>query len=176
MTPASLAFSGIAGGPQPAARTLDVANGGGGSLPFTATDDAAWLTVAPGSGSAPQALTVTADTTGLAQGTYTATVTVAAPGVTGAPAAIPVTLTVGAPAPPALAVTPASLAFAATVGGAAPAAKPLSVANTGGGTLTFTASDDAPWLTVAPGSGTAPRSLDVTAPPPASPPAPTRAR
>ena len=56
------------GGPQPAARTLDVANGGGGSLPFTATDDAAWLTVAPGSGTAPQALTVTANTTGLAPG------------------------------------------------------------------------------------------------------------
>ncbi len=165
VTPASLAFAAVSGGPQPAARTLDIANGGGGALPFTVTDDAAWLTVTPASGAAPQALTVTANTTGLAQGTYTATVTVAAPGVTGAPAAIPVTLTVGAPAPPALAVTPASLAFAATVGGAAPAAKPLSVANTGGGTLTFTASDDAPWLTVAPGTGTAPRSLDVTASP-----------
>ena len=165
VTPAALSFSAIQDGPQPAAKTLDVANGGGGSLAFTATDDASWLTVAPGSGTAPQALTVTASTAGLAPGTYTATVSVAAPGVTGAPAAIPVTLTVGAPAPPVLAVTPASLAFSATVGGAAPAARALSVANTGGGTLAFSASDDAPWLSVAPGSGTAPRSLDVTVSP-----------
>ena len=165
MTPASLAFSGVQGGPQPATRSLDVANGGGGSVAFTVSDDAPWLSVTPGSGTAPQALTVTASTTGLTQGTYTATVTVTAPGVTGSPAAIPVTLTVGAPVPPALAVTPASLAFSATAGGAAPAARPLTVANTGGGTLGFTASDDAPWLSVTPASGTAPQSLDVSVSP-----------
>jgi hypothetical protein len=63
--------------------------------------------------------------------------------------------------PPALAVAPASLAFAATVGGSAPAAKTLDVTNAGSGTLSFTASDDAPWLTVTPGSGSAPQTLTV---------------
>ena len=82
---------------------------------------------------------MTASTTGLAAGTYTANVTVAAPGVAGAPATIPVTLTVTAPAPPALAVAPASLSFAATVGGSAPAAKTLAVTNAGSGALSYTA-------------------------------------
>ena len=165
VAPGSLAFSAVAGGAQPAARTLSVANDGGGSLAFTASDDAPWLSVSPGSGTAPQALTVTASTAGLAAGTYQATVTVAAPGVTGAPATIPVTLTVAPPAPAALDVSPSSLAFAAAVGGAAPAAKTLSVTNSGSGALTFTASDDAPWLSVTPASGSAPATLTVTAAP-----------
>ena len=165
VAPASLSFSGVEAGAQPATKTLAVANDGGGSLAFTASDDAPWLSVTPGSGSAPQTLTVTANTAGLTAGTYTGTVTVAAPGVTGAPAAIPVTLTVTAPAPPALAVAPASLAFAATVGGSAPAAKTLAVTNTGSGALSFTAADDAPWLTVTPASGSAPQTLSVSASP-----------
>ena len=165
VTPASLTFSGVQDGAQPAARTLAVANDGGGTLSFTASDDATWLSVSPGSGGAPQTLTVTASTTGLAAGTYTANVTVAAPGVAGAPATIPVTLTVTAPAPPALAVAPASLSFAATVGGSAPAAKTLAVTNTGSGALSYTAADDAPWLGVTPASGSAPGTLTVTASP-----------
>ncbi len=165
VAPASLSFSGVEAGAQPATKTLAVANDGGGSLAFTASDDAPWLSVTPGSGSAPQTLTVTANTAGLTAGTYTGTVTVAAPGVTGAPAAIPVTLTVTAPAPPALAVAPASLAFAATLGGSAPAAKTLAVTNTGSGALSFTAADDAPWLTVTPASGSAPQTLSVSASP-----------
>ncbi len=165
VAPASLTFSGAQDGGQPAAKTLTVANDGGGALGFTASDDAAWLSVAPGSGSAPQTLTVTASTAGLAAGTYTANVTVAAPGVAGAPATIPVTLTVTAPAPPALAVAPASLAFAATVGGSAPAAKTLAVTNAGSGALSYSAADDAAWLAVTPASGSAPGTLTVTASP-----------
>ena len=165
VSPASLSFSGAQGGPQPAAKTLSVANEGGGSLSFSASDDAPWLTVTPGSGSAPQTLNVQASTAGLAQGTYNATVTVTSAGTAGSPASIPVTLTVGAPAPPALAVTPASLSFAATAGGSAPAAKTLDVANSGSGSLTFSASDDAAWLSVTPASGTAPQTLSVSASP-----------
>ena len=66
-----------------------------------------------------------------------------------------------APPAPVLAVTPASLAFGGEAGGANPAAKTLAVTNTGGGTLSFTASDDAPWLSVTPASGSAPRDLTV---------------
>jgi glucose/arabinose dehydrogenase/PKD repeat protein len=164
--PASLSFSGTEGGAGPAAKSLAVANTGGGTLTFTASDDAPWLAVTPASGSAPQSLSVSVDTTGLAAGTYSGTVTVTSSGVQGSPAAIPVSLTVNpAPAGPALSVAPATLSFNATAGGATPAAKTLDVSNTGGGTLSFTASDDAPWLTVAPASGLAPQALTVSANP-----------
>ena len=131
-------------------------NTGGGTLSFTASDDATWLTVTPGSGTAPRDLSVAVNTAGMTAGTYNATVRVESAGVSGSPKLIPVTLTLGAAPPPALSVTPASLSFGATQGGASPPAQNLSVANTGSGTLSFTASDDATWLAVAPASGTAP--------------------
>ena len=164
VTPTSLSFSATQGAGNPAAKSLAVANTGGGTLSFSASDNAPWLSVTPGSGTAPQSLTVAANISGLSPGTHTATVTVTSAGSQGSPATIPVTLTVDpAPTPPQLSVTPASLSFSATQGAGNPAAKSLSVANTGGGTLTFSASDDAPWLLVTPASGTAPQSLTVSA-------------
>ena len=158
VAPGSLAFGGTAGGANPAAKTLAVTNAGGGTLSFTASDDAPWLSVTPGSGSAPRDLTVAVDAAGLAAGSHTATITVNA-GSAGT-RTIPVTLTLTAPTPPALAVAPAALAFSAVQGGAAPPAQPVSVTNTGGGTLPFTVSDDAGWLSAAPASGTAQRDRE----------------
>ena len=161
VSPTSLSFSGTAGAANPAARTVAVANTGGGTLSFTASDDASWLTVTPGTGTAPRDLSVAVNTAGLTAGTHTATVRVESPGVDGSPRLIPVTLTLAPAPPPALSVTPANLSFSATVGGANPAAQTLSVANTGSGTLSFSASDNAAWLAVTPASGNAPASLSA---------------
>jgi hypothetical protein len=163
VTPADLAFSATLGGSAPAPRTLSVANVGGGSLDWSATDDAAWLAIAPASGVNSGTITVTPSLAGLGQGTHIATITVTAAGAGGSPKTIPVTLTIDPP--PVLAVAPASLAFTATQGGASPANQNLSVTNTGGGTLAFTVSDDAAWLSVTPGTGTAPATLSVAAAP-----------
>jgi hypothetical protein len=163
VAPAGLSFTGAQGGANPAAKTLAVTNAGGGTLSFTAADDAPWLSVSPGSGSAPQDLSVAVSTAGLAPGTYTGSVTVTASGVAGSPATVPVTLTVTPPPPPpALAVAPSSLAFTATAGGTPPAGKTIDVTNTGGGTLSYSASDDAAWLSVAPASGSAPQAVTAT--------------
>ena len=160
VTPTSLSFGGTAGGADPAAKTVSVANTGGGSLSFTASDDAPWLTVTPGSGSAPRDLSVAVDTAGLSAGTYSATVRVESAGVSGSPKLVPVTLTLDPPAP-ALSVTPSALSFSAVAGGSNPAAKTLNVANTGAGTLNYVVSDDASWLSAAPTSGSAPGSVSV---------------
>ena len=97
---------------------------------------------------------------GLAAGTHTATVTVA--GGSAGTKTVPVTLTLTAPPPPALAVTPATLAFSATQGGAAPPAQPVSVTNTGSGSLPFTVTDDAAWLSASPASGSANATVNVS--------------
>jgi glucose/arabinose dehydrogenase len=94
VSPAALAFSGAA----PAAKTLDVTNAVGGPLAFTASDDAAWLSVTPAAGNAPGQLSVAVDSTGLAPGTYAATVRVESAGAEESPRLVPVTLTVDAPA------------------------------------------------------------------------------
>ena len=52
--------------------------------------------------------------------------------------------------PPAIGASPTSLSFVATEGGANPATKTLSISNTGGGTLSWTASENTTWLTLNP--------------------------
>jgi glucose/arabinose dehydrogenase len=162
VSPTSLAYSGTAGGSSPAAKTLTVSNTGGGTLNFTASDDASWLTVSPASGSAPRDVTATVDTAGLAAGTYTATITINGGGISGSPRTVPVTLTLAPPTPPVLAITPSTLTFSATVGGSAPPSQPVAVSNTGAGTLSWTTSDDQPWLSASPAGGTNAGTVNVS--------------
>ena len=100
VAPTTLAFTATQGGANPSAQTVNVTNNGGGTLNFTATDDQAWLSVAPASGSAPGALSVGANITGLAPGTYTGTITVTAAGASGSPKTVGVTLIVNSAPPP----------------------------------------------------------------------------
>ena len=67
------------------------------------------------------------------------------------------------PTPPILSVSATSESFTAVQGGANPAAASVTVSNTGGGTLAFSATSDSPWLTVTPTSGTAPQTLQINA-------------
>ncbi len=151
VTPASLSFSGVAGGTDPAAKTLTVASG---SASWTASESAPWLSLATAGG------TITAHRAarrprrrhahdrhhghragrhGIAEDD---------PGhLHRRPAA-------------GLAVAPASLSFSGVQGGADPASKTLSVSNTGGGSLSFSVSDDAPWLSVSPGERRRARDAD----------------
>ena len=68
----------------------------------------------------------------------------------------------GASLPPSLAVSPTSLSFNASAGGTNPAPAPLSVSNVGGGSLSFTAVTDVPWLSASPTAGSAPQTLQVS--------------
>ena len=99
--------------------------------------------MSPASGTNAATITVTPSIAGLAAGTYTEDITLAAAGATGSPKTVTVTLTLDPPTPPALSVSPAALSFSATQGGASPAAKTLSISNTGGGSLDWTASESA---------------------------------
>jgi ligand-binding sensor domain-containing protein len=82
------------GGATPSAWHIWVTNGGAGSLSWSASDDAAWLSVTPGSGGAPTELVISANPAGLAVGVYTAHITVTAGGAGGSPHDITVTLNV----------------------------------------------------------------------------------
>jgi hypothetical protein len=73
-------------------------NASSGTASYALADDAAWLTVAPTSGTTPATVTLTADADGLAPGTHTGRVTATAPGYTSD--VLTVTLTVGQSGPP----------------------------------------------------------------------------
>lgn len=75
-----------------------------------------------------------------------------------APASAPVST---APAPASLAISTAALSFSGTAGGANPAAQPVSISNSGGGTLNWSATANQPWLSVSPSSGTNSGSISI---------------
>ena len=151
MTPISLSFGTTVGGPNPAAQTLNISNTGGGTLSWSASDNADWLTLSPASGTGNGVVTVNVSAGALAEGRYSASIIVSATGVS--PLTVPVTFTISS-APPVIGVSPTSLTFVATTGGSTPPNQTLSFSNTGGGTLSWSASDNAAWLTLSQTSGT----------------------
>ncbi|MDI6793079.1 MAG: thrombospondin type 3 repeat-containing protein, partial [bacterium] len=163
LDPTSLIFAAAEGDSNPAGQTFVVSNTGGGSLNWTASDNAGWLSVSPASG-VNTTVTVSIDITGLSAGTHTAAITVSDLNASNSPQTVSVTLTVSE-APPAISLDPTSLIFTATEGGSNPADQTFEVSNTGGGSLNWTASDDATWLLLSPTSGintTVTVSVDIT--------------
>lgn len=94
VSPASLNVSSFQGQPSPQPAQISIVDNGGGIINWTASSSAPWLTLSSASGIAPSVITAQADTNGLGIGTYSANITIAAPGVANSPQVIPVTLTV----------------------------------------------------------------------------------
>jgi len=94
VSPSSLSFTATEGGANPANQTVSITNTGGGTLNWTASDNATWLTISPTSGTAPSTLTASVNISGLTAGTYNGTITISATGATNSPVSVPVTLTV----------------------------------------------------------------------------------
>ncbi len=165
-SPSSLQFAYTAGGTVPSAQSIQITNSGTGTLAWSATASASWLTLSATSGTAPSTLSVSISPASLSAGTYTGNVQVSATGASNSPLSVAVSLTVtGAVVPPSLAVTPKTLTFNYTSGGTVPAAQNVSITNAGAGTLSWNASTSALWIGVSAASGAAPASLSVSASP-----------
>jgi Zn-dependent metalloprotease len=63
---------------------------------------------------------------------------------------------------PTISTNPTSMSFSGPPGGANPASQTLAITNSGGGTLTWTASSSQTWLTLSATSGTGPSSVTVS--------------
>lgn len=160
----SVSFTQIVGTPASPAQTVQVISNGpvlGFAAAASVKGTVNWLSITPTTGTTNGgSITITADGSKLAAGTYNGTVTVAALGANGAPVAaspqiiqVKLTVVLGT-----LSVTPAGpLAFSYIVGGAAPATQQLQL--TASGPMSFTAvaktNDNASWLTLTPTSGNA---------------------
>ncbi len=163
-SPANMTFTAVEGDGDPAGQTLEVSNGGGGTLVWTVSDDAEWLSLSPTSGSSTgesDNVTVTVNTSGLAAGSYAATITItiAATAASNTPQTTEVTLTVTEPDPE-ISRSPANMTFTAVEGDGNPASQTLQISNSGGGTFVWTVSDDADWLSVSPASGSSTGEVD----------------
>jgi len=141
-SPASLSF-----GVGDTNKTLTISNVGAGALTWQALKKETWLTLSSTSGSVDAGKSVTVTITvasGMDPGTYTDTIALTSNGGNGN---VPVTLAI-----PGLSFTPNTMVF-----GTSDTQKTLVISNSGGGTLTWQASKQQPWLTINPANG----SLDA---------------
>jgi hypothetical protein len=95
--PAALSFYGGAGGASPAAQTIAVINGGGGTftdltVAVQYATGTGWLVPTLASTTAPTTLTVTPQTAGMPVGVYFATIALSSPDDRNSPVLVPVTL------------------------------------------------------------------------------------
>ena len=138
---ATLDFSALEGGANPASQFITITNGGGGTLSGLS---AGTITYGPGASgwlqtpilsttTAPATLTVQPVTGALAPGTYGATIPVQSGGASNSPQTLTVTFMVAAS--PVIALSSASLTFSAVQGAADPASQFITITNGGSGTL-----------------------------------------
>jgi hypothetical protein len=153
-SPTSLSFAATQGSANPATQTVSISNTGGGTLSWSASSNTTWMAVSPASGTGNGAVTVSATTGILTAGSYNGNITLSATGATSR--TVPVTFTVTAA--PKISLNPSSLTYAAARGAANPANQTVSLTNTGG-TLSWTVSDSASWLSVSPASGSSSSTL-----------------
>ena len=161
VAPTSLNFTGQEGAPNPPAQNFDIANTGGGSLVWSLSTAAAWVTASPPSGINDQTVGVSVDVAGLVAGLYTDSILVDAGAASGSPQYVVVTFDVAPPPPPSIALSPSTFVFTGLFGSGNPAAKILSITNAGGRQLDWTLSNSQGWLSATPGSGTAPSDVQL---------------
>ena len=158
LSSSQLQFAYTTGGATPATQSVTVANAGGGTFSWSASSNSSWLTVTPTSGTGAGTLTIGINAAGLSAQTYNAAISVTATGAS--PQTISVRLTVAAPAP-SLSISTNKVTLSFTLGGSAPAPQTVNVSNAGGGTLSWSASSNSPWLTVSPASGSGAGTLTL---------------
>ena len=99
LSPTSLSFSGTAGGSNPASKSISLTNPGGSTLTTNWTSSDGWLVLNSSTKSTTtetDTVSVTANTSGLAAGTYQGMITVSG-NASNSPQQIPVTLTLNQP-------------------------------------------------------------------------------
>ncbi len=158
-TPNSLNFTMELAGSLPPPQQIVVANAGIGTLPWSASPTAAWLSVAPSEGTTPDTLIVSVTNSSMPYGDSFAGIRLINSETQDSSVVVPVKLTVSAPL---LSVTPDSLYFKvfATLGN--PSSRSFQISNIGTGSLSWTTTENASWFAVDKSSGNAPDSISVS--------------
>ena len=143
-------------GNQAPAQSFEVWNAGAGILSYSISDDAAWLSVSPTSGTSTgehDTINVIYDSTAMVAGVYSATITVTGTQALNSPQTIPVSLTVSIAGVPEIAADATALINNTFFGTNAPS-QTFDVWNSGYETLNYGLStDSSSWISITPLSG-----------------------
>jgi hypothetical protein len=167
VSPAALVFSSQSGGPDASPQSASVGSGGVPvSFSAAVSSGANWLSVTANSETTPATLAVSVHAAGLAEGTYSGTVTVSSASTTNTLQNLGVTLTVTKPAPgPALSLSPSTVMFTLPAGTGIRSAQSAAIGSTGPA-LAFTvtaASPSGSWLSVSPPAALTPATVSISA-------------
>lgn len=142
-------------GPATTSQTFNIENKGAAPLSWTLSEDAAWLSCNPASGTTQageqSSVVVSVDRTGLERGNYSQTIAVAS---SGGSAVVTVTMSVQGIA---VSVSPEALDFGSTT-----TAMPLTLTNTGSGNISYTLAASNSWIKLSRTSGTFSQTETVT--------------
>jgi len=150
-----MTFASYETGPNPSTQTLKIKNTGQGTLNYSISNDADWLTVSDTSGTSTGQIkehTVSVDKS--KEEAYTAVITITSSEAYNSPQKLNVSLTLSEEPPPEIQVTPTELTFSGQSGGSDPAKQEIYILNTGSRTLQFAVEPDSSWISVNPSSGT----------------------
>ena len=163
--PSTMSFSAVQNGAAPATQALTISNSGPGTLIWAATSNSAWLTLNSAtsvSGSNLGSVNVGVNPTGLSVGTHSGIITITGTGAANSPQIVTVTFDITAAPTPTIGLSATSLSFSAVQGGSNPANRTITISNSGSGTLNWTASESATWLSVSPASGTGTGTITIS--------------
>lgn len=152
----SYTFTATEGGSNPSSQTLEIWKSGSDILNWSLSHDVDWLTLDPTSGSSADAhtsVTISVDISEMRVGSYSATITISAPGASNTPQEVSVSLAINASDSPTISYNSSSYTFTAAAGESNPATQTLEIWNSGGGTLNWSVSHGVDWLTLDPTSG-----------------------
>jgi len=163
--PKNFNFDATHGGSNPESQTLEISNSGVDTIDWSLSDDAAWLSENPTSGSSTgefDTAAVSVDIAGISAGDYSANITITAPGAINSPWTVPVSLHIGSSTQE-ISVDPESLSFTAVAGGGNPPPEAMAIWNSGIDRLDWSLSDDAAWLSENPTGGSSTGALGTVA-------------
>ena len=154
-------FNAIAGGTNPASKTLTITNASASVLQWTVTNSESWLSLAPASGTDSGDVTLSVDITGLPFADYYDTIVVSDPAASNNPIRVPVNLSVGSDLP---IIETDSAGYTVIIGEVATIPdRTIGILNGGAGTLNFWLEENSTRiLAMNPDSGTAPQAVDIT--------------
>ena len=154
VSPASITFTGAAGGPNPDPQSIQVTTSNGAH--WHSVDTAPWFNAHPTSGASGASTKLVTHIEGLAEGTYTESITFSANGLPSKVVVVTLILT----APGAITVSPDTIHFTGAAGGANPAPQTIKVTTSNG--ATWQSFDNSPWFSAHPTSGASGTSTTLT--------------
>jgi len=161
VTPDAFIFNAIAGGSDPASKTLTITNEGGSTLNWSVSNNESWLSLNPMSGVDSGDVTVSVSIAGLPFGEYHDTIVVSDTNATNDPVLVPVTLNVASDLP-VIAVDSAFNFIVWPVDSVFLPPCEITIKNDGGGTMNFWLEENSSRIfSLNPSFGTAPQVVEV---------------